>query len=90
MHYYNHYGLACNHHIFSDNKCRSCRKKLSGYPDLLEKDNKALDERREKIRAFKNGLTTGSSTKDIDRNNQMCFDACQDLQDFSKRLKDNN
>ncbi|MCI7350216.1 MAG: hypothetical protein MSH60_05615 [Ruminococcus sp.] len=70
-----------------DNKCRSYRKKLSGYPDLLEKYNKAFDERREKIRAFKSGLTAGSSTKDIDRYNQMCFDACQDLQDLSKRLK---
>ena len=70
-----------------DNKCRSYRKKLSGYPDLLEKYNKAFDERREKIRAFKGGLTVNSSTKDIDRYNQMCFDACQDLQDFSKRLK---
>ena len=70
-----------------DNKCRSYRKKLSGYPDLLEKYNKAFDERREKIRAFKSGLTVNSSTKDIDRYNQMCFDACQDLQDLSKRLK---
>lgn len=70
-----------------DNKCRSYRKKLSGYPDLLEKYNKAFDERREKIRAFKGGLTVSSSTKDIDRYNQMCFDACQDLQDLSKRLK---
>ena len=70
-----------------DNKCRSYRKKLSGYPELLEKYNKAFDERREKIRAFKSGLTVNSSTKDIDRYNQMCFDACQDLQDFSKRLK---
>ena len=70
-----------------DNKCRSYRKKLSGYPELLEKYNKAFDERREKIRAFKSGLTAGSSTKDIDRYNQMCFDACQDLQDLSKRLK---
>ena len=70
-----------------DNKCRSYRKKLSGYPDLLEKYNKAFDERREKIRAFKGGLTVNSSTKDIDRYNQMCFDACQDLQDLSKRLK---
>ena len=70
-----------------DNKCRSYRKKLSGYPDLLEKYNKAFDERREKIRAFKSGLTVSSSTKDIDRYNQMCFDACQDLQDLSKRLK---
>ena len=70
-----------------DNKCRSYRKKLSGYPDILEKYNKAFDERREKIRAFKSGLTVNSSTKDIDRYNQMCFDACQDLQDLSKRLK---
>ena len=70
-----------------DNKCRSYRKKLSGYPDLLEKYNKAFDERREKIRAFKSGLTVNSSTKDIDRYNQMCFDACQDLQDLAKQLK---
>lgn len=49
-----------------DNKCRSYRKKFSGYPDLLEKYNKAFDERREKIRAFKGGLTVNSSTKDID------------------------
>ncbi len=70
-----------------DNKCRSYRKKLLGYPDLLEKYNKAFDERREKIRAFKSGLTVNSSTDDIDRYNQMCFDACQDLQDLAKRLK---
>ena len=69
-----------------DNKCRSYRKKLSGYPDLLEKYNKAFDERREKIRAFKSGLTVNSSTDDIDCYNQMCFYACQDLQDLSKRL----
>ncbi len=67
-----------------DNKCRSYRKKLSGYPDLLEKYNKAFDERREKIRAFKGGLTVNSSTDDIDCYNQMCFDACQDL---AKQLK---
>ena len=63
------------------------RKKLSGYPDLLEKYNKAFDERREKIRAFKSGLTVNSSTKDIDRYNQMCFDACQDLQELARELK---
>ena len=68
------------------NKCRY-RKKLFAYPEPLEKYNKAFDERHEIIRAFKSGLTVGSSTKDIDRYNQMCFDACQDLQDLSKRLK---
>lgn len=70
-----------------DNKCRSYRKKLSDSPELLEKYNKAFDGHREKIRAFKSGLTVNSSTKDIDRYNQMCFDACQDLQDLAKRLK---
>ena len=55
--------------------------------DLLEKYNKAFDERREKIRAFKSGLTVNSSTDDIDHYNQMCYDACQDLQDLAKRLK---
>lgn len=70
-----------------DNKCRSYRKKLAGYPELLEKYNKAFDKQREKIRAFKSGLTSKSSPEDIDRYNQMYFDACQDLQDYSKRLK---
>ncbi|MBP0965663.1 MAG: hypothetical protein J5999_10315 [Oscillospiraceae bacterium] len=54
---------------------------------LQERCSKAFDEQREKIRAFKSGLTAGSSNKDIDRYNQMCFDACQDLQDPAKRLK---
>ena len=67
-----------------DNKCRSCRKKLSGYPDLLDKHNKAFDERREKIRAFNGGLTVNSSTDDIDHYHQMCYDVCQDL---AKRFK---
>ena len=70
-----------------DNKCRSYRKKLSGYPELLEKYNRAFDGHREKIRAVKRGLTVNSNSDDIDRYNQMCFDACQDLQDLSKRLK---
>ena len=43
-----------------DNKCRSYRKKLSGYPELLEKYNKAFDEHREKIRAVKSSLTANS------------------------------
>ena len=70
-----------------DNKCRSYRKKLSGYPELLEKYNMAFDEHREKIRAVKHRLTVKSCSDDIDRYNRMCFDACQDLQDLSKRLK---
>ncbi len=57
------------------------------YPVPFEKYNKAFDERREKIRAFKGGLTACSSTKAIDRYTQMCFDACQDLQDYSRQLK---
>ena len=70
-----------------DNKCRSYRKKLSDSPELLEKYNKAFDGHREKIRAVKRGVTVKSSSDDIDRYNRMCFDACQDLQDFSKQLK---
>ena len=67
-----------------DNKCRSYHKKLSYFPELLEKYNKAFDERRERILVFKRGLTVKSSSDDIDR---LCFDACQYLQDFSKQLK---
>jgi hypothetical protein len=70
-----------------DNKCRSYRKKLSDSPELLEKNNKAFDEHREKIRAVKRGLTVKSRSDDIDRYNRMCFDACQDLQDLAKQLK---
>ena len=70
-----------------DNKCRSYRKKLSDSPELLEKYNAAFDGFREKIRAVKKGLTSRSSADDIDRYNQMCFDACQDLQDLAKALK---
>ena len=70
-----------------DNKCRSYRKKFSDSPELLEKYNMAFDEHREKIRAVKRGLTVNSSSDDIDRYNQMCFDACQDLQDLAKQLK---
>ena len=70
-----------------DNKCRSYRKKLSDSPELLEKYNKAFDGHREKIRAVKRGLTVKSGSDDIDHYHQMCFDACQDLQDLSKRLK---
>ena len=70
-----------------DNKCRSYRKKLSDSPELLEKYNKAFDERREKIRVVKRGLTVKSCSDDIDRYNRMCFDACQDLQDLAKQLR---
>ena len=70
-----------------DNKCRSYRKKLSSYPELLEKYNLAFNECREKIRAVKRGLTSKSSVKDIDRYTQMCFDACEDLRELAKMLK---
>ena len=70
-----------------DNKCRSYRKKLSAYPELLEKYNLAFNEQREKIRAVKRGLTSKSSVKDIERYTQMCFDACEDLRDLAKDLK---
>ena len=70
-----------------DNKCRSYRKKLSGYPELIEQYNKAFDKRREKIRSVKSSLTANSDADDIDNYNRMCFDACQDLQYLSKRLK---
>ena len=63
------------------------RKKHSDSPKLLEKYNTAFDGFREKIRAVKKGLTSRSSADDIDRYNQMCFDACQDLQDLAKELK---
>ena len=63
------------------------RKKLSDSPELLEKYNAAFDGFREKIRAVKKGLTSRSSADDIDRYNQMCFDACQDLQDLARELK---
>ena len=46
-----------------DNKCRSYRKKLSDYPELLEKYNKAFDKRREKIRAV-------ALRKNLCKNNQ--------------------
>ena len=70
-----------------DNKCRSYRKKLSAYPELLGKYNLAFNEQREKIRAVKRGLTSKSSVKDIDRYTQMCFDACEDLRELAKLLK---
>ncbi len=70
-----------------DNKCRSYRKKLSAYPELLEKYNLAFNEQREKIRAVKRGLTSKSSVKDIDRYTQMCFDACEDLRELAIVLK---
>ena len=73
-----------------DNKCRSYRKKLSDSPELLEKYNAAFDGFREKIRAVKKGLTSRSSADDVDRYNQMCFDACQDLQDLAKEFKKQN
>ena len=46
-----------------DHKCRSYRKKLSDYPELLEKYNKAFDKRREKIRAV-------ALRKNLCKNNQ--------------------
>ncbi len=70
-----------------DNKCRSYRKKISAYPELLEKYNLAFNEQREKIRAVKRGLTSKSSVKDIDRYTQMCFDACEDLRELARELK---
>ncbi len=73
-----------------DNKCRSYRKKLSAYPELLEKYNLAFNECREKIRAVKRGLTSKSSVKDIDRYTQMCFDACEDLRELARILKTEN
>ena len=63
------------------------RKKLSDSPEMLEKYNAAFDGFREKIRAVKKGLTYRSSADDIDRYDQMCFDACQDLQDLARELK---
>ena len=53
-----------------DNKCRSYRKKLYGYPELLEQYNKAFDKRREKIRSDKSSLTANSDANDIDNYNQ--------------------
>ena len=62
-------------------------RELSDSPELLEKYNAAFDGFHEKIRAVKKGLTSRSSADDIDRYNQMCFDACQDLQELAKELK---
>ncbi len=39
---------------------------------------------------FKKCLTSRSNADDIDRYDQMCFDACQDLQDLAKELKKQN
>ena len=69
------------------NKCRRYRKKLSAYPELLEKYSLAFNERREKIRAVKRGLTSKSNVKDIDCYTQMCFDACEDLREVERVLK---
>ena len=77
-----------NGYFIFDNKCRSYRKKLADYPELLEKYNMAFDKQRVEIRAFKSGLTPKSSPEDIERYEQMCSDACVDLQDLAKRLKD--
>ena len=60
---------------------------LSDLPELLEKCNAAFIGFREKIRAVKKGITSRSSAGVIDCYNQMCFDACQDLQDLAKELK---
>ena len=59
-------------------------KKLSPYPESLEKYNLAFNERREKIRAVKSGLTSKSSVKDIERYTQICFDACENLRELKK------
>ena len=77
-----------NGYFIFDNKCRSYRKKLADYPELLEKYNMAFDKQRVEIRAFKSGLTSKSSPEDIERYDRMCSDACVDLQDYAKRLKE--
>ena len=76
-----------NGYFIFDNKCWSYRKKLAGYSELLEKYNKTFDKQREKIRAFKSEFASKSSPKDIEQYDQMCSDACVDLQDLAKRLK---
>lgn len=68
----------CNTDALYDGSCNAVLEELSQYPKLFKKYNKAFDEQREKIRAVKHVLTTKSSTDDIDRYHQMCFDACQD------------
>lgn len=68
-------------------KCKSYRKKLLPYPDLLAKFDEKHNKYREQLKKAKNGLTKSSGSAEIEHFDALCSDAALDMQDLAKSLK---
>ena len=72
--------------VFND-KCKTYRKKLLPFPDLLEKFDEKHNLYRERLKKAKLGLTKSSRSADIEHFEMLCSDAALDMQELAKMMK---
>lgn len=74
-------------YIGFNEKCKSYRKKLLPFPELLAKYDERHNKYREKLKKAKNGLTKSSKASAIEHFDVLCSDAALEMRDYAKVLK---
>ncbi len=74
-------------YIGFNEKCKSYRKKLLPFPELLAKYDERHNKYREQLKKAKNGLTKSSGSAEIEHFDALCSDAALKMQDLAKALK---
>lgn len=74
-------------YIGFNEKCKSYRKKLLPFPELLVQYDERHNGYREQLKKAKSGLTKSSKPTEIERFELLCFDAAVEMQELAKELK---
>ena len=74
-------------YIGFNEKCKSYRKKLLPFPELLVQYDERHNGYREQLKKAKSGLTKSSKPTEIERFELLCSDAAVEMQELAKELK---
>ena len=74
-------------YIGFNEKCKSYRKKLLPFPELLEKFDERHNKYRAKLKKAKSGLTKNSDPDDVEYFDALCKDAAEEMRDYATVLK---
>ena len=74
-------------YISFNEKCKSYRKKLLPFPELLEKFDERHNKYRARLKKAKSGLTKNSDPDDVEYFDALCKDAAEEMRDYAIVLK---
>ncbi len=74
-------------YIGFNEKCKSYRKKLLPFPELLVQYDERHNKYREQLKNAKSGLTKSSRSAEIEHFEMLCCDAAVEMQELARELK---